>query len=351
MKRRTKAIGISIVAVAAIVAILLYNRARMQASARNDIITSYPVSVLTATKQQLSQNLSLVGTIAANNDVAIVSETAGRVTAVFAKVGDYKPAGSVLIQLDDELKSAAFATAEVNYERAKRDLERYKSLEEDNAVSQWQRETAWQNFKMAEASYIVAKRQLKDTKITTPISGIVTARTVDLGSQVQNNMAVANVVDISSLKVKLNVAERDAFKMKIGDPVEVTTDVYPGVTFPGKIHTISAKADDSHTYPVEIVLGNSSKQHPLRAGMFGRVAFTSIGRVDAVTIPRVALVGSMKDPQVFVVENNLARLRSIVVGEEAGSNLAVVSGLKEGDTVVVNGQNNLKDSVTVDVIK
>ncbi|MEK9136765.1 MAG: efflux RND transporter periplasmic adaptor subunit [Bacteroidota bacterium] len=351
MKKKTKLVSIGVVILAAIVAILFYNKARMQASSRNGIISAFPVSVVKADRQQLSESLSLVGTITANNDVAIVSETSGRVTGVSAKIGDYKPAGSVLIQIDDELKSAAYATAEVNYQRAKRDLERYQSLEEENAVSQWQKEAAWQNFKVAEAQYIVARRQLRDTKITTPISGVVTGRPVDVGTQVQNNNVVANVVDISRLKVKLNVAERDAFKLKVGNPVEVTTDVYPGAKFGGTIQSISAKADESHTYPVEIILVNNNKEHPLKSGVFGRVAFTSIGKRDMLAVPRQALVGSLKNPQVFVVENNVARLRNIVVGEEVGTNVAVLGGLQEGEMVVVNGQNNLKDSVTVDVIK
>ena len=117
MKKR-KAVIIAVGAFAVIVAILFYNRHQIQAKSRSDVSTTVPVSVVTATKAQLAENLSLVGTITGYNDVAIVSETSGRVTAVVAKVGDYKPAGSVLIQLDDELKSAAFATAEVNYQRA-----------------------------------------------------------------------------------------------------------------------------------------------------------------------------------------------------------------------------------------
>lgn len=349
MKKR-RAVVISIVFLAAIVAILLYNRSRIQAKSRSQAITSVPVSVVKAKKQQLSETLSLVGTITANNDVAIVSETAGRVVAVHAMVGDYKPAGSVLIQVDDELKSAAFATAEANYQRAKRDMERYESLEEENVVSKSQKESAWQNLKLAEAQYIVARRQLKDTKITTPISGVVTSRPVDIGMMVQNNMVVANVVDVSRLKVKLNVAEKDAFKLKAGDAVEVTTDVYPGVKFPAKISTLSAKADEAHTYPVEVVL-NNSKDHPLRAGMFGKVRFTSIAQTEVVSIPRQALVGSLKNPQVFVLEQQIARLRTIVVGGETGTELGIESGLRDGDVVVVNGQNNLKDSMSVEVIK
>jgi RND family efflux transporter MFP subunit len=167
---------------------------------------------------------------------------------------------------------------------------------------------------------------------------------------VQNNMVVANVVDVSRLKVKLSVAEKDAFRLKAGDAVEVTTDVYPGVKFPGKISTLSAKADEAHTYPIEIVL-NNAKDHPLRAGMFGKVMFISIGRTEVVTIPRQALVGSLKNPQVFVLEQQIARLRTIIVGGESGTELGIVGGLKDGDLVVVNGQNNLKDSVSVEVIK
>jgi RND family efflux transporter MFP subunit len=191
---------------------------------------------------------------------------------------------------------------------------------------------------------------LKDTKISTPISGIVTARPVDIGAMVQNGMVVANVVDVSRMKVKLSVAERDAFKLKVGDAVEVVTDVYPGVTFPGKIATLSAKADEGHTYPVEVVLANS-KSHPLKAGMFGKVQFTSIGSTDVVAIPRQALVGSMKNPQVFVIDQQIARLRTITIGGETGTSLGIVGGLKDGELVVTNGQNNLKDGMSVDVLK
>jgi RND family efflux transporter MFP subunit len=167
---------------------------------------------------------------------------------------------------------------------------------------------------------------------------------------VTDKMVVANVVDISRLKVKVSVAEQDAFKLKAGDKVEVTTDVYPGVTFEGRIHTISAKADEGHTYPIEITLENSSA-HPLRAGMFGRVSFVSLAPVKTLAIPRDALVGSMKAASVFVVENGIARKRDIVVGTEEGTQLMVVSGLSEGETIVVNGQNNLKDSTAVAVLQ
>jgi RND family efflux transporter MFP subunit len=163
-------------------------------------------------------------------------------------------------------------------------------------------------------------------------------------------MVVANVVDISRLKVKLNVSESDAFALKPGDVAEISTDVYPQVSYTGKIKSISTKADESHTYPVEVVFDNSSA-NPLKAGMFCRVKFKFKTGTEVLVIPREALVGSMKSPQVYVVDGPVARLRQITVDSEIGTSLAVRGGLREGETVVVSGQNNLKDSVGVTVMK
>lgn len=348
--KRLKVIAIGVVLLGAIVGTLWHNKMQMQAKSKTTVVTSYPVSVTTVSKEHLTESLSLVGTISASNDVAIVAETRGRVVAVHANVGDAKAAGSVLVQVDDELKKAEFIKAEVNYERAKKDAERYTALRAERAATEWQKESAWQAFKVAEAQYIAARKEYRDTKISTPIAGVVNARPVDIGTMVQPGMVVANVVDISKLKVRLNVAERDAFKLKVGDPVEITTDVYPGVTFNGTIASISPKADESHTYPVEITLSNS-KANPLKAGMFGRVSFISVKGEETLSIPREALVGSIKNPQVFVVVNGVAQQRDLVVGDVVGRNIAVLKGLNEGDTVVINGQNNLKDSVAVDIVQ
>jgi RND family efflux transporter MFP subunit len=347
---RTRAIVAGAVLLAIIILVLLNNRANISAKSRNDFQGAIPVTVAEARSQKLSETLSLVGTITASNDVAIVAEVAGKVTAVHAGIGDRVKAGEPIIQIDDELKKAAFEQAEANYQRAKRDFDRFASLRAEQSATESQKENAWTAFKVAEAQYIVARRQFHDTKVCTPIAGIVSARNVDTGTMVNDRMVVANVVDISRLKVRLNVAERDAFKLKTGDGVEVMTDVYPGVSFAGRITSVSAKGDEGHTYPVEITMDNSS-EHPLRAGMFGRVSFTSLAQNEALAIPREALVGSMKDPRIYVVDGAIARERTIVVGGEAGTDLMVLSGLRAGESVVVNGQNNLKDSVAVQVLK
>ncbi len=350
MKRFT-VISTLVVIVGVVFAILMTNTAESTAQTSNKILTAYSVSVITANKQHISENFSLVGTITANNDVVILSETNGRIVKVNAEVGDYKQAGSVLVEVDDELKEAAYKTAKMTYDKAKKDLERFESLYKEGSISESQIEQSRWNFQNAEAQFIVARRQFRDTKITTPISGIVTARPVNVGTMLQGApqpTVVANVVDISKLKVKINVSEKDVFKLKVGDAVDVTTDIYPGVTFDGRVSTISVKADEAHTYPVEVMLNNDSK-HPLKAGMFGNVSFSSKANDQRIVIPREAIVGSVKEPKVYVVENNTAKIRPIVVGKEMGTSVEVLSGITIGEIIVVNGQNNLKDNVAVTV--
>ncbi len=327
---------------------LFSNRAKLRAGVRSDINTSIPVMTATVCREKLSQDLSLIGTIEAYNEVAIVSETGGRVTQVMAEVGDRLRSGGVIVQVDDELKKAALATSEVNFQTAKKDLERFQGLYDEKAVSATELEGANLAYKAAEAQYIVAQRQFKDTRISSPIIGVVTSRPVDLGAMVQPGMVVAHVVDLSHLKVNVNVAEKDVFKLKVGDNVIVTTDVYPGAAFNGRIQSISDQSDGAHTYPVVISMANS-QENPLKAGMFARVSFKSAMPEEALSIPREALIGSLKNPQVFVVEGINAHLRDIIIGDEAGTRLTVLEGLREGDKVVFEGQNNLTDGITVSV--
>lgn len=348
--KKIKSILIVAVLIAVIVAILLHNRTEIKAAENVERIDVYPVNVDTVRAKYLSDHLNLVGTIQGYNDVPIVAEAQGKVVKVSAEVGDFKKAGSVLLQLDDVLEEAAYKTADVNYQKAQKDYERYQTLYKEKSATDAQLEGAKLAFQSAEAQYISSKKAYEDTKITTPISGVVTSRNVDLGNFVSNHMVVAEVVDIARLKVILNVSEQNVFNLKVGDKVQITTDVYPGVTFEGRIKTISDKGNAAHTYPVEVDLSNS-KEHPLKAGMFAHVTFNARSKSKELVIPRDALLGSVKDAQVFIVKNGEAKLRNPVIGNTSNNDLEVLSGLKEGEIIIINGQNNLKENYKVKIVK
>ena len=306
------------------------------------------VTMYQAKKEIVKEKISIVGTITADKDVAVVSEAQGKVLSVNFKVGDRVVQNSVIAKLDDELLRANFIASEAAYNKLKKDLEIFEKLLKDNSTSTTQYEAVKLQFKNAEAGYIVAKRRLNDASIKSPISGIITSKNIQTGEMVNPGMPVANVVDISHLKIKFNLSEKNAFRIKKGEAVSVTSDVYPGAEFKGKVESISDKGDKVHNYPVEVTLDNT-REHPLKAGMFGKVSFNNINEDSVIMIPREAIVLSVKNPQVYVVSNGVAKLRDVVVGEDSGLKIRVLSGLSEGESVVVSGVNNLKDGYHVDV--
>ncbi|TAE31565.1 MAG: efflux RND transporter periplasmic adaptor subunit [Candidatus Kapaibacterium sp.] len=352
MKGKIIGTAVTVVALGLIVMTLMNNKAKSKAKAeQSEISTTLPVQVQSVGYTQLQEDLTLIGTVLANNEVTVISETSGRIKQVNIKVGDNVGAGTLLVAVDDELRQAALLSAQANYDKSKAEFDRIEALVKENAVTAAQMDGVRLGLKSAEAQLITARRQAKDTRVTSPIAGQVTARPVDIGAQLNPGSAVATVVDISKLKVKVNVAEAEVFKLKAGDNVKITTEVYPKAIFEGRIASISAKGDEAHTYPVEIALANS-RANPLRAGMFARATFTSVKRDKFIAIPREALVGSVKDAHVYVVENGTtARLRTVAVGAEADGKLAIIQGLKEGENIVTTGQNNLKDGATVAVVK
>ena len=349
MSTRTRIYLIAGIIAVVLIALIVRSKSVLNsASSTGSIATAYSVSVVTVQKEAVEEKISAVGTLNAINDVVVLSETQGRILKVDCEVGEYKKAGSVLVEVDSELKEAAYKTAQVTYERAKKDLERYETLSTEHSVSETQIEQARWSYQSADAQYITARRQLSDTKITTPISGIVTSRYVNEGTMVvgaPQATQIANIVDISKMKAKVFVAEKDVFNIHVGDPAEVTTDVYPQTPFAGTVFTIGSKGDEGHTYPVEILLDNSKRQ--LRAGMFVTITIAPHSGDESIVIPREAIVGSFQDAKVFVVKNNVANLRTVVADKEVGTNVEISSGLAVGESVVTDGLNNLSDNSPV----
>ncbi len=347
--KRLKVYSVVLIVFALIVMILLRNRSQIKAETKNLNPSSFAVATAVVGTKDINDDLNLIGTINGSNDVKVVSESSGKVTKVLTSVGNYAPAGAVMVQLDDKLQAAALQLAKVNLDKATKDYNRFKHLYRENSVTDSQLENAELEYQSANDKFVMAKREFDNTRITSPISGIVTSRTVNMGTFVSPGMVVAEVVDIASLKVTVNVGERHVIDIKPGERVRVTTSVYPGVDFSGHIKWISSKGDVDHTYPVEVDFPNS-RAHPLKAGMFATVYFKENFAANSLVIPRQALVGSVEAPQVYIVKDGVATLKNIVVGHTFNNYLEVLSGLHPGETVVTNGQDNLENGYKVNVM-
>lgn len=331
--------------------VLSGNKKKIEASKQLPPVKAVAVSVETVAEKTFSDNLSVLGTIVAHKEVNVVAEAQGRVVEVAFKNGDAVSQGQTLVRMDGELRSAGLMAAQVNYDKAQADLNRYEALLKDKSIPEAQVEAARFALKAAEAQLITAKRQLADMRIVAPFAGVINTKNVEVGTMLMPGTPVASLVDISSLKVKVSLPEKEVFKIKRGDKASITTDVYTGYAFTGTVDVIGVKGDEAHNYPVEIILQNNDNAHPLKAGMFCKVTFGNMPSRSMLAIPREALVGSAKQPQVYVVNQDKAQLKDVVLGSEAGTYIEVLQGLSKGEQVVVNGQINLNDGMAVTIIQ
>jgi RND family efflux transporter MFP subunit len=313
-------------------------------------MTKVPVSVAVAAKGSVRDSFAVVGVSEAYRDVDISSETGGVVRSVSAEVGQQKRAGQTLFKVDDDVAASALRKAEVRRELAMRDFERYKALQQEGAVAVSSFDAMRLKLEDADDDLVSARRRFRDTEIKAPISGTLTSRLVDVGALLQPGTKVAGMVDLSKVRVKSSVPEKQVSRLSEGSPVIVTTDVYPGRIFHASISTVSAKSYRDHTYQVEVIMDNP-KDTPFRAGMFVRTAFVARTSREALLIPRQALAGSVRSPEVFVVSKGIAHLRRVAVGQELGGGLEVIQGVAPGDSVIVSGQNELTDGLPVNVVR
>ncbi|MCL2028160.1 MAG: efflux RND transporter periplasmic adaptor subunit [Bacteroidales bacterium] len=308
------------------------------------------VSVALAEMQETSSELNLLGTAMPNREVTVAAGTGGRIVQVNFKLGDFVSAGTVLARVDDVHKRLAFEAAQLNYDKYKDDYERFQVLREGDAVSEVQLRDMKMAYENAKIQLDNAKKQLDDTRIVAPFSGHVFSRNTELGEYVNVGSSIAGIADLSQLKVSLAVSENTVYQLKKGQLATVTTDIYPEMVYKGSISNISPRGNAVHTYPIEIMIPNDARK-PLKAGTFVNITIQLGGKSESVLmIPRTAIVSSVKDPAVYVVKNNVARLTPIVTGRNHGTFLEIVSGLSAGDQVVIGGQINLSDGAKVAVL-
>ncbi len=342
-----------VVVLAGIIAFrLMQNKKTIEARARVEDNSAQVISVnVYKTEKKIAEKkLKMVGTAIANQVIDIKSEVQGKITSLHITLGQRVTKGQALAKIDDRLRALAVDNAEQRVADARQNYERFKNLYEGGAASKAQFDQYSLAYDNARNQLDQAKKELSSTTVTSPISGIITAKQAEEGAFTTMGAPIATVVDISSLKIQLNISEQDVYTLNLGDEVTITTTVFPGVKYHGKVTFISPRGDEAHNYPVELSIENK-KDKQLKAGTYVDVAFNKQSNAPTLQIPREALVGSLKDARVYVVgQESTAQLKPILIGNDYGQYLEVIDGLSEGDVVVTSGQINLTNGVKVSII-
>lgn len=351
MKRAIITVIIIAAAIGGIFFILKKNKAKNDAVTQEASKTNAYVAVRVDTAQNAMVDASYVanGTFEPKQEVIVAAETAGRVVRVLVDEGSYVSAGQTLAVVEGDKLNVNVANAQANYDNALQNLQRFESAFKTGGVTQQQLDQARLSFENAKNNLRSAKLTAGDVTIKTSVAGIVNSRKIEPGSYVNPGTAAFEIVNVSSLKLRVNVDEKNVATLAVGQPVNVTASVYNDKTYTGRITFIAPKSDGSLNFPVEIEVPN--KDNELRAGMYGTAHFGGNSTANVLVVPRAAFVGSVSDNTIFVAKDGKAVETKVVSGRSFGDKIEIVSGLNAGDVVIISGQINLLNGTAIEIIK
>ena len=344
-----KAIGILVIlALFILIGFVLYKNKRSleaEALAAEIKVDAVPVEVVTLQPEKLNQSFTGSGILSANRELMVIAETQGRVEKVYKQAGDKVDKGEIVIKVNDELLRAEFLATEANFQKAEKDLERFKRLSAGEAISTDQLEKVNLNYQAAKAKFLVSKKRLADTRIMAPFSGVVNMMMAEEGGMVGAGRPVFELVDLSRFKLKMSLTEDEVLKIDRVSSIEIIIRAMPDEVFEAKLLHTAVKANHALQYDVELAVDNANVSI-LKAGMLAQARFRMEGQQEVLAVSRQWMLDGER---VFVIKDGVARLRSIVPGEAVEDRLIVKSGLSAGELVVSSGMVNLRDGQKVKI--
>src|SRR5690606_25206018 len=283
-------------------------------------------------------------------EVELSAETAGLVSRVLVDEGSVVKAGQTLAVIKADKQNVNVANAQAVFDNAQAEVARFESAYATGGVTKQQLDQVKLQLENAKNNLRSAEIAAGDVNITASFSGIVNTKNIEPGSYVNPGMELFEVVNVSTLKLKVNVDEKNVGALKVGQSVKVESPVLSDKEFTGKISFIAPKADASLNFPVELEIQNSASNE-LKAGMYGNAYFGDSQMNNVLLVPRNAFIGSVSSNQIFVHKDGKAVLTNVASGRTFGDYIEIVSGIEKGTEVIVSGQINLTDGAAVEIIK
>jgi RND family efflux transporter MFP subunit len=352
MKKSTIIIIISIVIAALCFAYKLFNNKKElnEAVYKADTSKAILISWEEAKIENILPSYTFSGSFEPLKEVQILPERGGKVTRMNIDLGSYVTKGSLIANIDSEEMRLQLADNQTLYDDALLTYERKKVLSQGEAVTKNAFEKSELALKNAKNRIDVLKKQMSYLNIYAPSNGYITYKNFELGSVLSPGIPIATITDISAVKLNIQVPENAVTQFRSGSTIEVSCDALLDKKFNGKVDYISVKADDSKNFMVKIKVPNTTT-NPIRSGMFGKAYFKTTQSISALMVSRNAIVGSTKNPQVYIIKNGTAILSNIVIGRILDDKIEVIAGLNEGDLVANSGLVNLSNGVKVSKAK
>ena len=301
-------------------------------------------------ESQFPDTFKLPAVIEPNRIVTVSAEIDGRIESIPLKEGSSIKKGDLLVKLNTEIILPQYKVAEAQLQRDEIEFDRMAKLVKSEATSKSDYDNAKTKRDISKAQFDEIKARLERTSIIAPISGVLNQVLVGEGEYIQTGKAVVEIVDNNTVKVAVDIPERDISFFSTGGQAEVCTSYQDSEkVMTGSITFISAIADElTRSTRMEITLSN--EEGCLHSGQIVDVVLTRRILNDVIMIPLAAVIPMENGNSVYIANSTVAKRRDVEIGIIKGEEVQIKSGLKEGDELIISGHRFVVPDQTVNKV-
>lgn len=313
------------------------------ASRMNTVI---PVKAHIVEPERLSNTVISTGSIMANEEVELRSESSGKIISINFREGSFVNKGDLLVKINDADLQAQLRRTESKVKVAEEKEFRQRTLLERNLISQEEYDNTFHEFNASKADYDLIKAQIDKTEIRAPFSGIVGLRSVSEGSFVNTNTIIARLQNLSSLKIDFSIPERYFSMVNVGDELDFRVSGN-NEYYTAKVYAIEPRIDPStRTLQIRAMCGPKKDLIP---GAFANVQLRLKETTGAMLVPSVSIVPELKGQRVYLYKDGTVVPQNVEIGIREESRVQILSGINVGDTVITSGILQIRPGVKVSI--
>lgn len=314
------------------------------------------VATVVAEEKPWISTIPAIGLLESVRGVDISAAVSGLVSDIAFESGASVKAGQVLVELDATVESADLRSSEADLPRLQAEYDRQRDLANRGFAAQAKLQEARANYDAQLARIASLRATIERRIIVAPFDGVLGIRLVEKGQYLQPGNRIANLQDLSAMRVRFIVAQRDLASLAVGQKLQVTVDAYPAQTFTGEIRAIEPQVDvQSGVVQVQAEIPNADSR--LRPGMFAKLEIVLPERRNVVAVPNSAVTYNLYGESIYVVREGkpgpdgkaglVAERVSVRTGERQNDLVVIVEGIAPGDRVVTVGQLRLQNGSPV----
>lgn len=308
-----------------------------------------PVNVMIVKDTVFSNAIDITGTIDANEQVDLRSETAGNITNIYFKEGTHVNKGQLLVTVYNKDQIASLKSTQVQIKLAEQLEYRNRILLQKEAVSREEYDTSLSNLNVLKAQADLVRAQIAKTEVRAPFSGIIGLRNISPGGYLSPSSSIATLVNIDPAKITFSVPERYLGLIKTGSKIHFTVES-SRENFTGTVYAIEPNLDLT-SRSITIRAKSPNQQRLLRAGSFAKINLTLEQIPKTILVPTECVIPDIKTSKVFVASKGVAVSRDVKTDVRTATKIQIVDGLNPGDSLIVTGIIQLRPKVPLKIVK